>query len=223
MQVQTHSVSTHAQPFPFPVEETGRPMRSVSEGLRSGETLPDEEAAFSSLFFRHRDDLQRYLYRKLGSLEEAEDAVSLTFCNAWRARASFRGQASCKTWLYQIATRVALDTMRRRRRRPVEQDLEDPEADLAQVPDDETYEPERVLLDAEHAELTREAVNAAIDRLSPEARRLVRLYYFDGYNYDQISSELGISYGKIRGRLHLIRERLRRDMQQRQCWGQIEA
>lgn len=223
MQVQTHFISTHAQPFPFPVDDTGRSVRSVGDTSIPADSLADAEAAFSALFFRHRDDLQRYLYRKLGSLEEAEDAVSLTFCNAWRARNSFRGQASCKTWLYQIATRVALDTMRRRRRRPVEQDLEDPEADLAQVPDDGSYEPERVLLEAEHAEITREAVNAAIDRLSPEARRLVRLYYFDGYNYDQISSELGISYGKIRGRLHLIRERLRRDMMQRQRWGQLGA
>lgn len=223
MHVHPSSVSTRPQPFPFPLDG-----ESVRTGIPTDDGAVEnvdreEEAAFTSLFFRHRDDLQRYLYRKLGNLEEAEDAVSLTFCNAWRARGSFRGQASCKTWLYQIATRVALDVMRRRRRRPVEQDLEDPESDLAQVPGDETHEPERVLLDAEQQDLTREAINQAIARLSPESRKLVQLYYFNGYNYDQISSELGISYGKIRGRLHLIRERLRRDMMHRQRWGHYDA
>src|SRR5688500_11607267 len=79
---------------------------------RAGE---DDRAAFEALFRRHRDGLQGYLYRKLRSQEDAEDATALTFSKAWRARASFRGATSGKAWLYQIATNVALDFLRARR------------------------------------------------------------------------------------------------------------
>jgi RNA polymerase sigma-70 factor (ECF subfamily) len=83
-----------------------------------------DSSAFSDLFQRHRSGLEGFLYRKLRSREEAEDAVTVTFAKAWRAREAFRGNASGKAWLYQIATRVALDILRRRRRRPAEQELD---------------------------------------------------------------------------------------------------
>src|SRR5688572_29131921 len=90
----------------------------------------EDRHAFTALFQRHRDGLQGFLFRKLRSHEDAEDAVTLTFCNAWRARATFRGNASGKAWLYRIATRVALDMLRGRRRRPAEQELDARPTDL---------------------------------------------------------------------------------------------
>lgn len=185
--------------------------------------LASDEQRFTELFERHRDDLCRYLYRQLRSQDAAEDAVALTFVKAWRAREGFRGQASCKTWLYQIANRVVLDEMRRRRRRPVEQELDIQQPELERLLQDEAPEPEEVLLRGERECLTRAAVQQALDRLTPDARELVNLYYFQGYNYDQISSRLGISYGRLRGRLHLIRERIRRDLTRRQQFSLADA
>lgn len=179
----------------------------------------DDRTAFEALFQRHRDGLQGFLYRKLRRQEDAEDAVVLTFCNAWRARSSFRGNASGKAWLYQIAMRVALDMLRRRRRHPAEQELDARQPDLLQAIDEDPVDPIEMMMETERVVGARAAVRQALDRLPADERQLLHLFYFDGYNYDQISDLLGVSRSQVRGRLHRIRGRVRRDLLHRQCWA----
>lgn len=181
----------------------------------------DDSEAFQKLFDRHRDGLQGFLFRKLRSYEDAEDAVTLTFCNAWRARQTFRGNSSGKAWLYRIATHVALDMLRARRRRPAEQELDLLQPDLVQAchEQEQPVDPEALVLGAERMADTQNAVHAAMNRLPGDERQLLHLFYFDGYDYDQISSILGVSRSQVRGRLHRIRGRVRRDLMERQCWN----
>jgi len=196
------------------VASYSRPIRRVpcaadDEGLiRSAVEDPE---AFEVLFARHRDGLYGFLFRRLRRHEETEDALTLTFCNAWRARAGFRGAASGKAWLYQIATRVALDAVRRRLRHP-EEELDAPEAERMAVLD-EAPDPVALVLEREREARVREQVRAALDHLDKEERRLVRLFYFDGYNYEEISALLGVSRSQVRGRLHRLRQRLRRHLE----------
>lgn len=174
--------------------------------------------AFNALFHRHRDGLQGFLYRRLRSHDDAEDALTLTFCNAWRARGSFRGTSSGKAWLYQIATRVALDMLRTRRRRAVEQELELQPQDRIPTDEEELLDPLALVEMTEQQARTRTAVARAMKRLPEDEQRLIRLFYFDGHNYEQISDLLGISRSQVRGRLHRIRARMRRDLVERQRW-----
>jgi RNA polymerase sigma-70 factor (ECF subfamily) len=185
----------------------------------------DDADAFQKLFDRHRDGLQGFLFRKLRNYEDAEDAVTLTFCNAWRARQTFRGNSSGKAWLYRIATHVALDMLRARRRRPVEQELDLLQPDLVEAchEQEQPIDPELLLLGAERIAGTQDAVHAAMSRLPGDERRLLHLFYFDGYDYDQISSLLGISRSQVRGRLHRIRGRVRRDLIDRQRFSTLIA
>ncbi len=53
------------------------------------------------------------------SAERAEDALQETLLRAWRARSTFAGRATFRTWLYRIATNACLDEMRRDRGRPL--------------------------------------------------------------------------------------------------------
>jgi RNA polymerase sigma-70 factor (ECF subfamily) len=178
----------------------------------------DDGEAFNTLFQRHRDGLQGFLYRKLRSHDDAEDAVTLTFCNAWRARNSFRGNASGKAWLYRIATRVALDMLRSRRRRAAEQELDALQPDTLGAGEETDVDPETLVLCSEQTAGTCQAVHQALDRLPSDERMLLSLFYFEGYDYDQISAMLGITRSQVRGRLHRIRARVRRDLVDRQQW-----
>jgi RNA polymerase sigma-70 factor, ECF subfamily len=74
---------------------------------------------FDGLVRRYRRELHVYCYRMLGSFDEAEDHVQEVFLRAWRARDSFQGQSSPRTWLYRVATNACLDTLRRDARRSV--------------------------------------------------------------------------------------------------------
>lgn len=178
----------------------------------------EDREAFTALFQRHRDGLQGFLFRKLRSHEDAEDAVTLTFCNAWRARSTFRGNASGKAWLYRIATRVALDMLRGRRRRAVEQELDARSPDTLEIDEPLPMDPMDVVLHTEHVTDTRHAVNEAVVRLPGDERRLLELFYFEGHNYEVIAELTGISRSQVRGRLHRIRARVRRDLIDRQQW-----
>src|SRR5262245_13131299 len=70
--------------------------------------------AFSSVAEPYRRQIKAYCYRMMGSLSDADDLKQETVLKAWRAFDRFEGRGSLKAWLYQIATRVCLDAIRRR-------------------------------------------------------------------------------------------------------------
>jgi RNA polymerase sigma-70 factor, ECF subfamily len=82
-------------------------------------TAAGDREGFAALSDRHRQELQVYCYRMLGSFHEAEDLVQETFERAWRAIDRVEASASLRAWLYRIATNACLDALRQRRRRRV--------------------------------------------------------------------------------------------------------
>jgi RNA polymerase sigma-70 factor, ECF subfamily len=78
-----------------------------------------DDAAFTVLVERHRSELHGHCRRMLISSERAEDALQETLLRAWRARSTFAGRATFRTWLYRIATNACLDEIRRDRGRPL--------------------------------------------------------------------------------------------------------
>jgi RNA polymerase sigma-70 factor (ECF subfamily) len=173
-----------------------------------GEERPGRAGAignegFETLFREHRASLLSFLYRRLWSREDAEDALMQTFYKAWRARDAFRGEVSRKQWLYAIAGHVSIDMLRSRRRVEALTQEEAGEVELAPP-----YDPMDAVLRSE----CRAEIREAVERLAPEQRQLIQLYYFDEYRYEEISSVLGISRTQVRGRLHRIRRLIERDL-----------
>jgi RNA polymerase sigma-70 factor (ECF subfamily) len=106
------------------VNDKNRPTKGpVDEASFVAAATTGDEAAFAALTEPYRRRLQVHCYRMLGSLEDAEDLVQETFVRAWRNRAKFHGDSLYRTWLYQIATNVCLDALRRRKRRVLPHDL----------------------------------------------------------------------------------------------------
>jgi RNA polymerase sigma-70 factor, ECF subfamily len=91
-----------------------------------GAMQADDEGAFVALAERYRQPLHTYLYRLVGSVEDAEDLVQETFLRAWRGRAAFEGRSKYRTWLYSIATNTALNALQRNRHRVLPQDVARP-------------------------------------------------------------------------------------------------
>ncbi|RJL22981.1 RNA polymerase subunit sigma-70 [Bailinhaonella thermotolerans] len=69
----------------------------------------NDTAQFALITERYRRELQVHCYRMLANYEDAQDMTQETFLRAWNGRASFRGHAAPRTWLYRIATNACLD------------------------------------------------------------------------------------------------------------------
>lgn len=104
---------------------------SVDDDGPSGETALVVAAAegsgdaFRQLMEPIRGDLHAFCYRMLGSVHDTEDVLQEAQFKAWRALATFDGRASFRSWIFSIASNVAVDALRSRRRRVLPQDLGD--------------------------------------------------------------------------------------------------
>lgn len=74
--------------------------------------------AFYELYAGFREELKSYLYRLLADRADAEDLAQDTFVRAFDRLWSFEQRSSLKTWVFSIATRLALDVLRHRKRWP---------------------------------------------------------------------------------------------------------
>ena len=74
-----------------------------------------DELAFDRLFQQYNARICTYLGRMVGNDEEGRDLAQETFIKAWQALASIKDETYFDTWLYRIATNVAIDHLRRRK------------------------------------------------------------------------------------------------------------
>ncbi|MCD6359803.1 MAG: sigma-70 family RNA polymerase sigma factor [Armatimonadetes bacterium] len=75
-----------------------------------------DKEAFSRLVEAYQDRIYGYLSRMLSDPDEAEDVAQEVFVRAYRSLGKFRGASSFHTWLYRIASNLAIDVARRRKR-----------------------------------------------------------------------------------------------------------
>jgi len=155
-------------------------------------------------------DLPKYwkqAYRQLGNAHDAEDAVQDALVSAYKNLSQFKGTAKLSTWFTAIVINAA--RMHRRRRRPlvsldepftVRQDV----TTLLDISEDTRPGPEAICATSE----LRKLLAGAIDRLSPAARRVVRLYFVHGMSAAEVSQALGISVGTIKSQLARARTKL---------------
>lgn len=153
-----------------------------------------ERAAFEELVRRTSRLVYSRLYLEVGDVHQTEDLVQETFLRAFRSIAELADPPRFRAWLISIAQSVAIDWFRRSaRRKRIPQPI-----------------PERSP-EAEQDE-TRERVRKLLLSLPEEYRLPLTLRYIDGADYDQITMQLGLTNGSLRGLLHRGLKLLRRAM-----------
>lgn len=141
--------------------------------------------------------------RIVGDAEAANDVAQDALLQAFRHRASFRGDAGYRTWLYRIATTTALSHLRRersltRRAAACERDAELPLA-----------APPRAPLDAVTEAETARAVADLVAALAPPYREILALRYYDGKSEREAAAALGVSTAAVKVRTHRAKRALR--------------
>ncbi len=177
-------------------------------------SFPQAALTIESLHRDHGDRIRRYLARLVGT-SEAEDLAQDVFEKAHRAIRTFRGDSRVLTWLYRVATNVAIDRLRSARRRG---DLE--RADTAPAPlavdaaADVTCERS---LDGEiDRARMRDCILRVVELLPASQRAAVLLGDLRGLSDREVAEALGISLGAAKIRLHRARRALK-EMLERAC------
>jgi RNA polymerase sigma-70 factor (ECF subfamily) len=152
------------------------------------------DAELERLFKTYHDALVRYLTRRLGDRDWAEEVAQETFLRALRQEHLTNERA----WLFAVATNLVRDDARREDRRRQKLRLLAEEAREVEVESAES-----ALERAQEAALARKAVDALIER-----DRLALLMREEGLNYEEIAEALGLSVGSIGTTLARARRRL---------------
>ena len=166
-----------------------------------------DDAAFGTLFGRHRDRLWAVALRTTGDPEEAADALQDAMIAAFRRAGSYRGDAAVTTWLHRIVVNACLDRLRRRKVRltdPLPEEPEQQQDRAAGAPRDR----DAAGVAAERSELRR-TVRAALDQLAVDQRVALLLVDVEGYSVEEAARLLDAAPGTVKSRCSRGRARLR--------------
>jgi RNA polymerase sigma-70 factor (ECF subfamily) len=155
-----------------------------------------DKDALGELYRLYRNEVARNLHRMLGPGRiDLEDVLQEVFIEVFRSIARFRGDAKITTWLYRVCVNVALQRLRKRKRR------NEVSADV--VVEETTEEtPERDL----DARRRLAAVYRILDELSPKKRVVFILHEIEGREPKEIAGIVGAPVLTVRTRLHYARK-----------------
>jgi RNA polymerase sigma-70 factor, ECF subfamily len=168
-----------------------------------------DEASFTYLAEKYHRPMIHFLYRMVGNQAVAEELAQEVFLRVYRARTSYRAEARFTTWLYRIATNLAVnharDTRHERGAQTVYLDQPDEESgttpDLA---DDEPSVEERLLRDERMA-----AIRRHVMALPERQRMAVLMHKYQGMDYRQIGDVLKLSESATKSLLFRAYQTLR--------------
>ena len=164
------------------------------------ERQQDADQRIERLFDDYAGRVYRYCLGRLGSPEEAEDALQATYLNAWRSLREGVRPVSQRPWLFSIAANVCSTNLRSRLgRAPVE--LRDPEA-LASIPGRADRRDELL------------GLSAALAALPERQRHALLLRDWRGLSYDEIAAELDSSYEAVETLLFRARKSVAASLQE---------
>jgi len=180
-------------------ETRSQKSNGAEERVLVEKVLAGDAGAERELYDRHVDRVYRLAWRLAdGDAELARDFTQEAFVRAFDRLPAFRGDAAFATWMHSITVSVALNGMRRvRRRRERETGL----AAAATVGAGESVEPD-----------LRARLRSAVARLPEKYRVVFLMFDVEGYTHDEIAAALSMPTGTSKARLSRARARLRQEL-----------
>ena len=203
-----------AETFLDGADDQGRRHESDEELIIEYSQTQNREA-FEELVHRHEHDLYIYLRNYLGHADLAEDAFQTTLLQLHLKCGQFEPGRRLRPWLYTIATRQAINLLRRNRRHrsvrlngAVNDSSGNPRnafQDLLESPHAGPHE------EAEAAE-ERKRLRFAVERLPARFREVLFLVVYKGLRYREAAEALGVPLGTIKSRVHTAVETLQQEL-----------
>lgn len=176
-----------------------------------GQMARGDDAALRALYARYNRVFFGILLRSLNNRAEAEEALQDLFTRAWNKSGSYDPKrATPFTWLAMMARSIAIDRLRRQRRRPGHDPLE--EAGPFAPPDESSAE------DRLDARDDGRELRHLLDCLSPHQRKSIDLAYFKGFSHSEIAAKLERPLGSVKSDIRRGLLRLRAIIRKREIF-----
>lgn len=156
-----------------------------------------DRIALRLLYERHAPWLTLRLQRRCADPDRVDDAVQDTFVAVWRGAGRWDGSGDVGAWIWGIAIRRLIDSLRRHPAR----------GPLTSAQEIEPSAEEAVLTGVEYGDLA-----GALNRLSPELRAVVQATILDDLTTKEAGRLLGIPAGTVKTRMMRARAQLREEL-----------
>ncbi|GAF65210.1 RNA polymerase sigma factor SigW [Alkalihalobacillus trypoxylicola] len=174
------------------------------------EVRKGDEQAFAELVELYKDKVYQVAYRMVGNPYEAQDVAQEAFLRSYMNIDQFDINRKFSTWIFRIATNVAIDRLRKKKPDYYLQEevkgsdgltLESQIAADEELPEDQVVKLEM-----------QEWIQDEINRLPPKYRTVVILKYMEDLSLKEISEILDMPVSTVKTRIHRGREALRKRM-----------
>jgi RNA polymerase sigma-70 factor, ECF subfamily len=165
-----------------------------------------DSASFATLLEKHRGSVIHFVYRLVQEQAIAEELSQEVFLRVYRSRSGYEPTAKFRTWLFRIATHLALNWLRDERHERGQERLDDISADLPvrQVSDCRPSVEQQMVGEVKVQEIRR-----AIAGLPEKQRAAVLMHKYEEMEYSQIAKVLDCSESAVKSLLFRAYETLR--------------
>lgn len=178
-------------------------MQAVTDEQLIQWVADGDASCLGTLFERHHRAVYRYCLQMTHSKSLSEDLVQEVFIRVLRHASSFRGEGSCKAWIFNIARNITFDHLRRSHSDIHSSQDENDEGVAEQLVDHRSSE--QVAAGRQNLQL----VERALAEIPAAAREVIWLGRFVFDDYEELARALGCTASAARVRMHRAMEALR--------------
>jgi RNA polymerase sigma-70 factor (ECF subfamily) len=161
--------------------------------------ISGDQEAFEEILYVYEKPIFNHLIRLTGSRDDAADLLQETFIRVYDKRSQIDPRGNFKNWLYRIATNLAYDYFRRKKRE-----------NLVSIDDEnlsETIEAELSYTSLGQEIAVIDLENALIG-INPHYKNILLLYYKEGFRYEEIAKILNSPLNTVKTHLRRARQEL---------------
>lgn len=155
---------------------------------------------FACLLDKYSLPIHSLILKVVRNREDAEELAQDTFMKVFKHIASFKGDCSFSTWIYRIAYNTAISSVRKKKHEFLA--IEDTMLD--HVSEEDITNLFGLATDEERIQ----KLEAALERLPPDERALILLFYWKEKTVEELVTITGLTQSNIKVKLHRIRKKL---------------